>query len=37
MISLTSKAFDVQAISELSLEKAELFIKIRNALKKSKR
>ena len=37
MISLTSKAFDAQAISKLSIEKAELFIKIRDALKQSKK
>ena len=37
MISLTSKAFDPKAISELSLEKAELFIRIKDALKENKR
>lgn len=36
LISLTSKAFDPKAISDLSLGKAELFVKIKNALKKSK-
>ena len=37
MISLTSKAFDAQAISKLSIEKAELFVKIKDALKENKR
>lgn len=37
MISLTSKAFDVKAISELSVEKAELFVRIRDALKENKK
>jgi hypothetical protein len=37
MISLTSKAFDPKAISELSLEKAELFIRIKDALKENKK
>jgi hypothetical protein len=32
IISLTSKAFDAKAISELPLEKAELFLRIREAL-----
>jgi hypothetical protein len=37
MISLTSKAFDPKAISELLPEKAELFARIRDALKESKK
>jgi hypothetical protein len=32
IISLTPKAFDAKAISELSIEKAELFLRIREAL-----
>jgi hypothetical protein len=32
IISLTSKAFDSKAISKLPLEKAELFLRIREAL-----
>lgn len=32
IISLTSKAFDANSISELPLEKAELFLRIKEAL-----